>query len=88
VCFGDVRQDEPHRVYLVGFPALGVLKVAITNSRNDHQIEDHATTSAVLLDVIDTDDRAVAYSVAGAVLTAYRPRAATWLTVEHFPQGG
>jgi hypothetical protein len=58
VCFGDVRQDEPHRVYLVQFPALGVLKVGIRNSKNDHRIEDHAAASGVLLDVIDTNDRA------------------------------
>jgi hypothetical protein len=58
VCFGDVRQDEPHRVYLARFPALGVLKVAITSSRSDRRIEDHATAGGVLRNVIGTDDRA------------------------------
>jgi hypothetical protein len=45
-------------VYLVGFPALGVLKVAITSSRSDRRIEDHATAGGVLRNVIGTDDRA------------------------------
>lgn len=87
-CTHGIRPDEPHRVYLFRFPALGVLKIGITHNRHDARLIEHQINGGVLLQTAVVPDRDTALAVEAWVL-ATRVR---WLRKavgpSDFPQGG
>jgi len=87
-CTYGIRPDEPHRVYLVHFPSLRVLKVGITHNRHDRRLLDHALGGGVVVSTVLVRDRESA-RLLEQVLTA---RYACWAREDvgpaDFPQGG
>jgi hypothetical protein len=86
-CSYGIRLDEPHRVYLFRFPALGVLKVGITHNRHDGRLIEHAVQGGQLVETIVVADRHAALAIEAWVLATK----SAWLRsvgAEHFPQGG
>lgn len=86
-CTHGIRPDEPHRVYLVRFPQLHVLKVGLTHARHDARLEAHRLEGGEVLATVVVPDRATARLLEAAVLARYVP----WRAVVGpwaFPQGG
>lgn len=87
-CTHGIRPDEPHRVYLVHFPALAVMKVGLTHDRHDRRLLEHQLQGGDTLATVVVPDRSTARRVERYVRAQYAP----WTTVEvgpeEFPQGG
>jgi hypothetical protein len=87
-CTYGIRPDEPHRVYLFHFPALGVMKVGITHNRHDRRLFDHGMQGGILIDSVLVSDREHARRLESLL----RARYSQWVTAEvgsaDFPQGG
>ena len=62
-CTHGIRADEPHRVYLVRFQALGVLKVGLTHNRHDRRLFQHELEGGTVVESIVVPDRATARSL-------------------------
>lgn len=86
-CTYGIRPDEPHRVYLVRFAALGVLKVGLTHARHDRRLGQHEIEGGEVVQVVTVPDRAAARSVERSVLAVYEPWRSAVGPLE-FPQGG
>lgn len=87
-CTHGIRPDEPHRVYLVRFPALGVLKVGITHDRHDRRLIDHQLAGGHVVDTVRVPDRAAALRVETWVKAMYAPWSQSGVGPAEFPQGG
>ncbi len=87
-CTHGIRPDEPHRVYLVHFPELAVMKVGLTHDRHDRRLLDHALGGGRTVETVAVPDRETARRVERYVRALY----ARWVTgdvgPEEFPQGG
>jgi hypothetical protein len=88
VCTHGILPDEPHRVYLFRFPALGVLKVGITHNRHDARLIEHQVNGGVLVETVLAPNRDASLVVEAWVLA----NMAKWRSPEvgpaDFPQGG
>ncbi len=87
-CTHGIRADEPHRVYLVRFPTLGVFKVGLTHCRHPRRLEQHELGGGEVVQTIDVRDRAAARALERRVLEAYAPWRAASVGPADFPQGG
>ncbi len=87
-CTHGIRPDEPHRVYLFRFPALGVLKIGITHNRHDSRLVEHQVNGGVILQTVVVPDRAAALAVEAWVLATRRAWLRHAVGPENFPQGG
>jgi len=87
-CTHGIRPDEPHRVYLFRFPALGALKIGITHNRHDRHLIEHSVNGGVLVATEVVPDRATALSVEAWVLATRRQWLRTSVGPHDFPQGG
>lgn len=87
-CTHGIRMDEPHRVYLFRFPALGVLKIGITHNRHDRRLFDHQANGGVLLETVVVPDRATALAIEDWVLTSRTAYLCPDVGPDDFPQGG
>lgn len=87
-CTHGIRADEPHRVYLFRFPALGVCKVGITHDRHDRRLFDHIAGGGTLVSTIRVSDRPSALRLETWVKAAYAPWARSGIGPDDFPQGG
>lgn len=87
-CTHGIRPDEPHRVYLVRFPRLGVLKVGLTHARHDRRLEEHAFGGGEIVATLTVPNRAAARALERAVLDTYAPFRTAAVGPDDFPQGG
>ena len=87
-CTYGIRPDEPHRVYLFHFPALGVMKVGLTHNRHDRRLFDHGMQGGILIDSVLIPDREHARRLESLL----KARFSRWVTAEvgpgEFPQCG
>ncbi len=88
VCTTGINANEPHRVYLVKFPDLGVLKVGLTHNRGDRRLTDHELGGGHILETVVVANRAAARTLERAILQEYEPWHATAVGPSDFPQGG
>jgi hypothetical protein len=88
-CTHGIRPDEPHRVYLIRFSKLGVLKVGLTHARHDARVIQHQLEGGQVVEVITVADRATARRLEQWILARYAPWAAKGTVgPSQFPQGG
>lgn len=87
-CKTGIRVDEPHRVYLFHFPALGVMKIGITHNRDDRRLSEHAFAGGELLGTVVVSDREAARLLEKVVAAIYAPWVADQIGPADFPQGG
>jgi hypothetical protein len=88
-CTHGIRVDEPHRVYLVRFQALGVLKVGLTHNRHDRRLLQHELEGGTIVESIVVPDRATARSLERWIIACFAPWARPdGVGPEAFPQGG
>jgi hypothetical protein len=87
-CTHGIRPDEPHRVYLVHFQRLKVMKVGLTHNRHDRRLLDHALSGGVIVDSIVVPDRECARRLERILRAHYTPWAVDNVGPEEFPQGG
>jgi hypothetical protein len=87
-CTHGIRPDEPHRIYLVHFPALRAMKVGLTHARHDRRLLDHELVGGHVLATVDMPDRAAAREVERELIQRYTPWATVDLSVVELPQGG
>jgi len=87
-CTYGIRPDEPHRVYLVHFPTLGVMKIGITHNRHDRRLFDHVTQGGELIDTVVVPDRESARRLERLLKARYGAWATDSVGPEEFPQGG
>lgn len=83
----NMEPSAPHRVYLFHFPALGVLKVGLTNAADHSRLRAHIAHGGLLLEVITVRNRAAAFQIERTILDQFRGWPA-WMTETEFPQGG
>jgi hypothetical protein len=87
-CTHGIRPDEPHRVYLIRFPALGVLKVGIKHNRHNGRIIEHLDEGGQLLETAVVPDLRTALAVEASVLATKSAWLRRGVGPEHFPQSG
>ena len=87
-CTHGIRSDEPHRVYLFRFPALGVLKIGITHNRHDRRLVEHQVQGGHLVETILVPDRHSALALEAWVLRKKAALLRRSVGPAHFPQGG
>jgi hypothetical protein len=87
-CTHGIRPDEPHRLYLFRFPALGVLKVGITHARHDNRLMEHRVNGGELVQVVTVPDRDTALAAEAWILASRRQLLRTAVGPLDFPQGG
>jgi hypothetical protein len=87
-CTHGIAPDEPHRVYLFRFAALGVMKVGLTHARHDRRLGEHTFEGGDLVEIVEVPDRAAARRLEAAVLQRYRPWRTPLVGPLEFPQGG
>lgn len=87
-CTHGIRPDEPHRVYLVHFPALKVVKVGLTHNRHDRRLLDHALIGGTVIDTVVVPDRESARKLERVLKTRYRAWATDDVGPTDLPQGG
>ena len=87
-CTHGIRPDEPHRVYLIHFPALRVMKVGITHNRHDRRLLDHALVGGRVVQSVVVTDRAAARRLERLLVARYAPWSTADVGPDEFPQGG
>ncbi len=87
-CTHGIRPDEPHRVYLVHFPALGVVKVGLTHDRHDRRLFQHMAEGGELVDTVVVPDRESARRLERYLQAVHEPWPAPSVGPAEFPQGG
>lgn len=87
-CTHGIRPDEPHRIYLVHFPALRVMKVGLTHARHDRRLGAHELAGGTVIATAVVADRATARSVERDILDVYRAWSVADICPADFPQGG
>lgn len=88
-CTHGIKPDEPHRVYLIGFDRLGVMKVGLTHDRHDRRLGQHVVEGGEVLDTVLVADRPSARLVERWVIARYEPWAIDrTIGPATFPQGG
>lgn len=87
-CTHGIVPSEPHRLYLVHFARLRVMKVGLTHARHDRRLADHELVGGRVVSTADVPDRTTARRVERHLIRRYEPWAATHLTVAELPQGG
>lgn len=87
-CTHGIRRDEPHRVYLVHFPDLGVYKVGITHNRHDRRLQDHLAARCQILETIVVPDRRAALDLEKFILQRTSQWKADGIGPNDFEQGG
>ena len=87
-CTHGIRPDEPHRIYLVHFPALRAMKVGLTHARHDRRLFDHELAGGHIIDTADVPNRAAARFVERTLMTRYAAWATIDLSAAQLPQGG
>ena len=87
-CTHGIRPDEPHRVYLVHFSSLKVMKVGLTHNRHDRRLFDHEIEGGRVIDTVVVPDREAARRLEYLLKARYH----SWRTPDvgpaEFPQGG
>lgn len=87
-CTFGIRPNEPHRVYLIRVPRLGVYKVGLTHARHDRRLFDHELEGGIVVDTVTVTDRAAARVLERRILDEYAPWRAAEVGPTEFPQGG
>lgn len=88
-CTHGIKVDEPHRVYLIRFVRLGVMKVGLTHDRHDRRLGQHIVEGGEVIDTVVVADRPTARLVERWVIGRYAPWAIDRATgPTSFPQGG
>lgn len=88
-CTHGIRPDEPHRVYLVRFDALGVMKVGLTHNRHDRRLGQHELEGGTVVESIGVPDRAAARALERWIIAYFAPWARPdGIGPAQFPQGG
>jgi hypothetical protein len=87
-CATGIRADEPHRVYLVRFPEMGVFKVGLTHNRDDRRLTEHELGGGQVVETIVVPDRPAARRLERAILDAFARWSAPGVGPSDFPQGG
>jgi len=87
-CRTGIGVNEPHRVYLFHFPALGVYKIGITHNRDAGRLVEHAIHGGELIDVVVVDSRHAARLVEQAIRAMFAPWHESTVDKDDFLQGG
>lgn len=87
-CTHGIRPDEPHRVYLFHFPALGVFKVGLTHNRHDRRMFQHIAGGGTLVDSVVVYDREAARRLEALLKLEYQSWITSAVGPSDFPQGG
>ena len=87
-CTYGIRPDEPHRVYLIHFPGLKVMKIGLTHNRHDRRLLDHALSGGRIVDTVLVPDRESARRLEQVLRARYSRWATDDVGPAEFPQGG